>query len=109
MHLTVSAMTPLRACFNSRVILSRALVALEAALELEIGDAPVELELLPVGRVYVVVDHIIAHRLAQELGPVKQRRRFSQGLGDLADLLRRIVSIAREGGLEFHPLLHAVE
>src|SRR5215218_9385122 len=75
------------------------LVALEAALELEIGDAPVELELLPFGRVYVVVDHVVAHSRAQELGPVEQRRRFPHGLGDLAELLRRIVSVAREGGL----------
>src|ERR687897_3526814 len=103
MHLIVSAMTPLRVCFNTCVIPSGAgfpnalLVALEAALELEIGDAPVELELLPFGRVYVVVDHVVAHRRAQELGPVEQHRRFPHGLGDLAELLRRSVSVAREG------------
>src|SRR5258706_11490777 len=82
--------------------------ALEATLQLPVGNATVVFELLPFGGVDVVVDHIAAESSPQHLRGAQRLGRLTQRLGDLAQPLA-VIGVADESGLELELLLDARE
>src|SRR5262245_4862098 len=81
---------------------------LEHADALVVGDAAVELLLLPLAGVEVVADDVVAEGGAKDLRLVEQDQGVAQRLRDLPDVLA-LIGIALEGGLEFELVFDAVE
>src|SRR5690606_37192575 len=81
-------------------------IALEAALELPVGDTTVVLELLPTARVQIVLDHIFAEGFPQHLRALERTDRVAQGAGHLRQLLTAI-GIPLDRRLELQLLVDA--
>src|SRR5258706_6228522 len=82
--------------------------ALEATLQLPVGNATVVFELLPLGGVDVVVDHIAAESGPQHLRGAQRLGRLTERLGDLAQSFA-VIGVADESRLKLELLLDARE
>ena len=84
-------------------------IPLEPAHQLPVGDAAVVFELLPLGGVHVVLDHVVAERLAQHAWTCRGTRSPRAGSSGTSGSALPTIGVARERRLELELLLDAGE